>query len=1087
MGKSIFLAALFCALVISLPPSFGQATDANLVGTVLDDSGAALPNADVDLQNLSTGFRTTTHTNATGEYRFNNIPVGRYKVTATAHGFTPVSLNNVSVELNRTSTANLTVHVGPISTTVDVRESSVTIDTTTAQVQSTYDARQALTLPMTSFTPPGENSLGALNLSLLSAGVSSGGGIGVGYGPSVGGQRPRNNSFNIDGTDNNRKDISGPNVYLPNEATENFTLLQNQFAPEFGHSSGGQFNLISKSGSNDFHGSLYEYFQNRNLNAVDQTNANQGILSNPRYDQNRFGGTIGGPIKRDKLFFFANYEFSPLGQVSTESTTPVFAPTAAGYATLSGLSGISQTNLGVLKQYLPAAASASDSTTVRGVSIPIGVVPVVGANYTNQTAGVGNLDYNISERDQLRGRFVYNKITEIDNSAQLPAFFVTQPTTAYLASITHIHTFTPNLTNELRLGYNRFNQTLPVPDFQFPGLDAFPNIEIDKGLALNLGPDSVAPQATIFNTYQLVNNVSWTRGKHTLKFGFDGRKLIAPQQFTQRARGEYEYGTLEQYLLDLTPDVFGERSLGSPVYYGDQFATYYYANDDWRIRHNLSLNLGLRYEYTTIPFSQRSQSLNSISSVPGVITFAEPKPQKTNFAPRIGIAYSPGTSGRTSIRAGFGMAYDVLFDNIGLLSLPPQFTTTHDVDLTSNAPGFLANGGIPANFHENTSLTPAEARALTANYITDQKLPYSIQWNIGVQHNFHQNYVFEARYLGTRGVHLITQSRLNSVAVVTPDRFLPTYLTRPSQASLNALPLTLNDLTNISNNSYEQYGFENPITAYLSRGNSIYHGLALQLDRRFSGGLQLRGSYTWSHLIDDSAAEFFSTQLSPRRPQDFQNMTNEKGDSALDRRHRLTVAAVYDTPWYKGSDNWFLKNVVGNYLWTGSYTFESPEYATIQSNVDSNLNGDSAGDRTIINPNGVPLTGSSVTALTNSAGQTVAYLADNPNAQYIVAGAGALANAGKNTFPTRRINNINMSLSKRFSIKEASAIEFGVQAFNIFNHPQYIPGSISTVYPKDSSAIGRNYLVPGDRTFGDFTQAFSSNPRSLQLVARFTF
>src|SRR5207244_1950776 len=272
----------------------------------------------------------------------------------------------------------------------------------------------------------------------------------VGYGPSVGGQRPRNNSFNIDGIDNNRKDISGPNVYLPNEATENFTLLQNQFAPEFGHSSGGQFNVVSKTGSNEFHGSLYEYFMNRNLNAVDQTNANQKIFSNPRFDQNRFGGTIGGPIIKDKLFFFGNYEYTPLGQVNSLNTTPVMAPTAAGYAALSGLSGISQTNLNVLKQYLPAAATASDSIKALGATIPIGVIPVVGANYTNQTAVVGNIDYNLSERDQFRGRFIYNRLSAIDNNAQLPAFFIAQPTKSYLASITELHTFGPSLTNELR-------------------------------------------------------------------------------------------------------------------------------------------------------------------------------------------------------------------------------------------------------------------------------------------------------------------------------------------------------------------------------------------------------------------------------------------------------------------------------------------------------------------------------------------------------------------------------------------------------------------------------------------------------------
>jgi hypothetical protein len=1082
--RKVFMLLISAALLGALAPlSFGQALDGNIVGNVVDATGAAVPNVSIELQNMDTGVKLTGKTNASGEYRFNNILVGRYKVTASASGFTTASLNNVVVELNKTNTLNIPMQVGSVSTTVDVTEASATIDTTTAQVQSTYDVR-AMDLPVTSLDVPGRN-LGALNLSLLGAGVSSSGGVGVGVGPAVGGQRPRNNSFNIEGVDNNRKDVAGPNVYLPNEATQEFTLIQNQFAPEFGHSSGGQFNLVAKSGTNQIHGSLYEYNLNRNFDAVDQENANQGVFSNPRFDQNRVGGTIGGPLVKNKVFYFGDVEYEPLGRASVPST-PISAPTAAGYATLAGMPGLSQNNLNVLKQYLTPAATASDTETVNGVKIPIGVTPVVAPNFTNQYTYVFTMDFNASEKDQWRGRYVQNHISAIDNTAQLPVFYAARPTKSYLFTLAEYHTFSPSITNEFRFGYQRYNDTIPVPNFKFPGLDAFPNVMIDS-LSLDLGPDDNAPQFTIINSYQFVDNVNVVKGKHNIKFGADARKLISPQQFTQRSRGDYEYSSLELYLKDLTPDVLGERSLGAPTYYGDQSAWYFYVNDNYRLRPNLTVNLGLRYEYTTVPFGEHSQAQNSVANLPGVLTFGVPQTQKKNFAPRVGLAYSPGHSGNTSIRAGFGMAYDVLFDNIGVLSLPPEFSTTHDVDLSSLAPNFLAGGGIPPNFSQSTTLTAAQARALTANYITDQRIPYSIQWNLGLQHVFAKNYTLEVRYLGSKGVHLTTQSRINQVSRVTPTQYLPTYLQAPSQATLDSLPLTLAGLLALPNNRFAGSGFPNAIVSFVDQGYSQYHGLAVQLDRRFSSGLQFRGAYTWSHLIDDATADFFSTYLTSRRPQDFQNLADEKSASPLDRRHRFTFSTVYDAPWFKGDSNWVKKNLLGNFMITGAYTFESPEYATVQSNTDSNLNGDSAGDRSIINPAGAANIGSGVTALKNTAGATVGYLANNPNARYIVAGQGALANAGRDTLPTQHINNFDISVSKSFSITEGKKLSFGMQAFNIFNHPQAIPGSIDNVYPQDTHSNGRNYLIPGNKIFNDFTQAFSSNPRVISLYGKFSF
>jgi len=269
-------------------------------------------------------------------------------------------LKSVAVQLNQTATANFTLRVGAVSTTVDVTEAHATINTTTAQIVATYTARQAEDLPVANIWP-----LEALNLSLLQAGVASNGGLGAGTGPSVGGQRPRNNNFTVDGVDDNNKSVTGPTVIIPNESVAEFTLLQNQFQAEYGHSSAGQFNTVVRSGSNSLHGTLYEYVENRDMNALGQASRNQGIFTKPRFDRNQLGANYGGPILKDKLFFFASFDYVPLGQAST-SPTPAYAPALSGYQTLAGAAGIDQTNLSVLKQYAVVAVSNARGSEYHG-------------------------------------------------------------------------------------------------------------------------------------------------------------------------------------------------------------------------------------------------------------------------------------------------------------------------------------------------------------------------------------------------------------------------------------------------------------------------------------------------------------------------------------------------------------------------------------------------------------------------------------------------------------------------------------------------------------------------------------------------
>jgi len=1097
-----------------------QAISGDVVGTVVDKTGAAVPDAAIEVENIATGVKTNSMANSVGEFRFGNLAVGTYTIRAKKASFATTTITDFAVELNKTKSITITLEVGQQSMTVEVSGATPLINTTNAHIDTTYDTKVTADLPVAA------QGLGVLNLSLLQAGVSTSGGVGAGTGPAVGGQRPRDNNFTIEGVDNNNKSVTGPLVIVPNDAVQEFSALTNQFSPEFGHSNAGQFNTVVKTGTNDIHGGAFGYFQNRNFNAIDQSviQALGPGASNPRFDDNRYGGQAGGPIVKNKLFYFGDFEYRTRGQASV-AAGGLCAPTAAGYTTIQSIPNISSTNLGILQKYagnaptggncnnVPAKDPAGNANTTKSIfvanpnaaggftPVQVGTIPVQAPNYTNFKYLTTSMDYNISASDQLRGRYIYNSAVGIDAAANLPAFFLSAPTKFHLASLAEYHSFNPSLSNELRVAFNRFANTTPAGNFQFPGLDSFPNL-LFFDLGLQIGPDSNAPQFTIQNLYQAIDNVTWSRGRHTFKLGMEARKFISPQSFTQRARGDYDYTTVDLYLRDQNPDNLAERSLGNPVYYGDQIGIFWYASDSWRIRQNLTLDLGLRHEYTTIPFGERSQKLNVAASVPGLIDFSEPRAPKTNFMPRVGLAWSPGSSGNTSIRAGFGMGYDVLYDNIGILSLPPQLSGTIDEPQPPVISNFLANGGIkPGAGGIQTFPSIAAQQAATANHVVvDQKDPYSIQYNLSVQHKFGSKYSAEVRYLGTRGVHLNTQERINVQSRVDATHFLPTYLTAPSQATLDSLSNTLASITARPRilPAYAANNFTTNLVQFTPNGWSDYNGFAVQGSRQFSNGLQFLAAYTWSHTIDNSTADFFSTVITPRRPQDFQNINADKSSSALDHRNRFSIAAYYDLPYFKNG-NWLRKNVLGNWLVAPIYTFQTGEPADVQSGVDANLNGDSAGDRAVFNPTGIPGTGSGVTALCNSSlpagascaastANIVAYLANNGNAQYITAGKGALATSGRNTLQTRRIDNLDVTAGKRFNFTERMRLEFQAQFLNVLNHPQYTPGLLNQV---DSigftSPAATNYLHPSNAIFNRPDQAFASNSRTLQMALKFIF
>ena len=1158
MHSSLKLISALCVAVLALACfsiTQAQVTTGKVRGLITDPNGAAVTDAKVTITKKSTNTSTTTQTSSSGQFEFNNLPLGEdYEVTIEATNFKTLTLSDVKVQLNKINDLSAQLTIGGIGETVTVTSGGADlVDTTTANLSKSFSDRQVVELAQTNVG--GAFGGGVNNLALIAPNVSSSGGVGVGSGGSIGGQRPRNNNFMVDGVDNNDKSITGPQVYVSPEVVAEFSLLQNQFSAEFARSNGGQFLTVTKSGTNDFHGSVYGFVRNRYLNALDTRQIEEGFVREknvpgtqflPRFDLFRGGVNVGGPVYfphfgeggpkawsgKNKLFFFTSYERLHVGFGAAPAG--ITALTSSALATVASTPGVNSANLDIYRQFVPVAAVNNSGTinfcrvrpdlnglcsAANTLQLPVGTIELPPQpQFNKQNNFVLNLDFTQSTKTQHHGRW-----NQTDNYAVglagLPIFNEPVPNKQRLFSYTLLHQLTAKLTNETRLAYRRSDNSFPVTtSFSFPGLDTtFPNVGLGD-LGVDIGPPGNFPQTGVENNYQVVNNMTYIAGSHSLKFGGDFRKIITPQTFTQRSRGDYQYSEAQFYFYDLTPDGVAQRSVGDVVYYGDQKVLYAFVQDDWRLRPNFTLNLGVNYSYQQLPHGTKLQALNSLASVPGLIEFNEPKPQGKNFGPKIGFAYSPnfnegmlgrlfGRDGTTSIRAGFSLAYDYIFDNLYILSLPPQAQQTIDQTGPPYAPNYLANGGI-RNVLVPAGTSPAAARAATSAWIDDQEVPYSLTWTGSIQRQFAKNYSIEVRYLGTRGIHLLTQNRINRQNKVGNGLSgLPTFLTAPTQAQLDALAFDINQIQARSNFEprYQAAGFTNPgsIVGFLSNGNSTYHSASAQLVRRFAEGFQMTAAYTYSHLIDDTTAEVNTTVLTPRRVEDFQNIRADRADSALDRRHRFVTSFIYELPFMKNHDNRFVRGIVGGWSFSGTYTAESGEKATVLSGSDSNLNGDAASDRTIRNPNGVRGTGSTVTALcrvaacgTVGAGPIVAYLADNPSAEYIRAGLGAITNAARNSLQLPGINNLDMSIFKNFRMGENRRIQVRADFFNAFNHPQYIPGSTDDVQPVTSLAVGQVNTItaatvslnnPGAATFNRPDRVFLSNPRVIQLALRFDF
>jgi hypothetical protein len=1133
MRTLIFMALTGILCILFGSAARAQRLDGSLRVTVTDKTGATVEDARVTVTNEATNVSTTATASSAGTYVFPNLLVGTYRVTVEKDGFKKSVSRGVTVESNQVAETAALLEVGDVSAVVEVEAGAELVKTESSELGATFSGQAVHDLPL--------NTLGGdvKEFAVFAPGTTTQQGGVLGSGGSIGGTRPRFNGFSIDGVDDNKVDTNGPTQPVIQESIAEFTLITNQFSAEYGHSAGGQFNIVTKSGTNNWHGAGWAYNRNRDFDAAtNQEIAAAASQTTPpadvknRFDYNRFGASAGGPIRKDKFFIYGAYEFQNEGLGAQGAT--VITPTATGMSQLMALNPNSAV-VAVLNQFpiAPVNDKGTVPVSLNGgptQNIPIGTFAGVAPSWAREHDFTINGDLNLGKH-QVRARVLYDRqrLPQVNPIQPQNQFTGLQTDDARKYILTDAWTISSRVINDFRLSFSRLNGPNLVDPTQFAN---FPNVEIDP-FGSNLGPYSLAPAGYVQNVYQAVENVSYIRGKHTFKVGVEGRNFITETTSLPRARGEWDYASLNSLVNDLVPDGGNGalRGAGTASSANNNPAVYWFVQDDWKVTPRFTLNLGLRYEWSGVPRDEGKQALNAIANDPAVgLIFRKPKSDTNNFGPHVGFAWDPTGHGKWSIRGGGQIAYDVIPLNFAINSLPPELQTEQNPTLTcalpgapawctssggNPGPGFLAGGGLlQVNVPPTTT---ADARAATQALILDMVDPKVITWSLGVQHELLKDSSIELRYVGTRSLELPVQMRLNSASAFDPNvpgggiTPLPTYLTASAVPATVAAPAsTLANFNNfLANGLFEPLateGFFGNLTENPPIGTGIYHAGSVDFMHRFAKGLYFRTNYTFSKNIDNSTNELFSSRVNPRRAQDGFKFAAERGRSALDLPQKFAITWVYDFP-NVHSENRFVRGLAHNWEWSGTYLAQSGQPVTPLSNVDANANGDGAGDRTIINPAGVGLTGTTVQQVCNdgaggatriitatnpacASGNVVGYVAANSNARFVQAGLGALANAGRNTVSTPGFNIWNMSLFKTMKFTERTSVQFRFQTFDTFNHQNYslgLPTNNGTIDQNtNTNPLNTSYIfVTSPQFLNKFI--FNGGSRTLELGLRLSW
>ncbi len=1184
------------ALAVFFAPArllLGQADQGTITGVVQDPSGAVIGNANVTLTNVDEGQVLRTKTDGAGGFVFSPIKIGNYKISVGAPGFETTTQTNLKLSIQQRLNVNVALKPGATTETVTVTTQAPLMQTQESSVGQTMDTETIESVPL--------NGRNWVYIAQLSAGTAvADGSRGGGKGDfEANGQRAEENNFILDGVDNNANVVDFYNgasfvVNPPPDALAEFKVQTSDYSSEFGHSAGAVVNASIKSGSNNLHGSAWEYIRNTAFDVHDW-NPN-GKLPVPAYHDNQFGATLGGPFFKNKLFFFADAQAT---RITFGETGTYNVPTALMRSgNLSELLNTGLTSDGNVHQVYyqdPTGAAAP-------VAIPNNDLSSFAAtkNILNQTAvkflnyfpapntGNGNtynnyiaqravldntfqwdarLDYNFSERDTAYSRYSYanemgHNAPPLGNILDGGGFGDDGKQKNYGANFmfSETHVFTQSLTNEARFGFNYLHTGFQHPNaanLNFAasvGFGGIPVAPLNGGLPAvsvsglaGFGSPTWSTTDEHENVYQIIDNVTKIAGSHTLKGGVSFQNIRFSTLQPQDSRGYYNYtgrattnladgstvnntgSGIADFLLDLQHDA----GLSNEVTNGDQRSdNAAYFQDDWRVKQNLTVNLGLRWEYfqpyqdvggyqasfsptagnfsfnsTTGYGSGKAQYLipgeawsyaqtvmNNTSYNPnystvlawdGITPVRTSDPhllhaQKANFAPRVGAAYSPDA--KTSVRVGFGIFYGGLestgyWPNLGE-NYPFQFTGTFNPDAcgTNLCPsdGLHIGTGysaiIAAGFASNTQgLTMRGAEI-------NPKTPYTESWNLSLERSLTSDMVATASYVGNTGRHIIALIDANS----------PLAAAAPGQGSQHQRPFP------------HSGGSSNQVNA----GMSDYNALQAKIEKRMSHGYNLLATYTWSHSIDDVDTPLGSSGDTGNPNYYLIPLKHDYSQSPWDTRHRLTFNALYDVPFGKGRQ--FLNNsaiadaTVGGWSINAMFIAQSGNFFTVYPNNISTP--DNIGSRALQIKS--PFSGGGSAPTNNASISCPAsvrnhthwfnpcafqnpwnadgikgdhpltagnYVTDTPTIYGYVGGR-------RNQIPGPGYQRVNTSIFKSFAVYRENKLDFRADIFNLFNTP-------ALGNPSDSNINNNAGKITGTRNL----QRYSPDSRFMQLSLRYSF
>jgi outer membrane receptor protein involved in Fe transport len=1116
----VFSLALFAGTF-----AFAQTFRGMILGSVTDSSGAAVPGATVTIKNVDTGLVRTVTTSDDGSYAGPELPIGNYSVNVEKAGFKLGVVTGIKVEVSSERRVDFSLQPGQLAQTVEVRgEELPMVESTSNTLGGIIESKIVTSLPV--------NGRDYQKLIFLVPGVTgspdqitdSPGAFGI---FSVNGARGRANNFLLDGTDMNdgyRNDpaineagvFGTPATILPVEAIAELRVASN-FEAEYGRSAGAVVNVVTKSGTNELHGSFFEFFRNNALDARNYFN-DTSLAQNP-FHANQFGGSLGGPIIKDKTFFFIDYE--GMRETGAQST-PSCVPTAADITNNTPAGGINQ-----VIQNLIAAGKAWPSPTGTGSCLaPQGTDVISQTQVSSNTilttpfsnninGGIIKIDHNFNKDNMLTGRYFLGDSEQsfplaLVGGGALPGYNTFTPTRVQLVSISFVSVLSPSTINEARVGWNRFAEGFYPQDRHFDPASINLNTGatgVDLGLPVMIVSSSGFPQlgasaSTARHRYDsnwhYIDNVSWKHGKHDIKFGYEFRRTSVSQIFDAYFRGRLKFSNFADF-LDGNPTGFSFQYGGDSNRNTFENSHAIYLQDSYRVSPRFTVNLGLRYDYFGLIQEKHGGFSNIDPATGSTITIGQGRlyqPDYNNVAPRVSVAWDVTGHQKTVVRAGFGIFYDAYSQDMFIGHIPfnsfydpgPAYNGLSGPPITFRSPlGGVLDPSLPV--YGGTSPLP-DAFGVDQNIRT----PYMENYNLNIQQQLGRRMTLQVGYVGSQGHKLLRFRDINqpTQAEITAADCAGVALPAPGQPCPGG---AIQDGT-VPRRLTGASLFPYYINYMESSSNSIYNSLQTSLHIDNWHGLTSTVNYTWSHSLDDASdGEDYVPNASQPNDSTIPIKFN-RGNSNFDVRQRFAWNFVYEIPDDKASRFKLIRNGWGL---NGIVTVQTGQPFHLNYNFydDFDGTGEFFGRPDVVGPihynesdprRFLDMSAFAVSCTPVAAGFFGAASDCQPGTRH-------LGNMGRNSLIGPHFRQFDFSIFKKTQITERLNMELRFEGYNVLNHPNfanpYLPSFIADAAQQGFNTNGTSAGFFHLPTTGDVGIGYpflgSGGPRSLQIAAKFTF